>query len=104
MADVETAEQELDVPLSCLIKSTVIALWSIGSIGYTLRNADNDKENKRGQYQHIVAWDSLGRVNGAGGLIVPTSSYPDCFQELYPCRGFGDIEPQIERVHPLLTV
>lgn len=66
-ADMETAEQELDVPLSCLIKSTVIALWSIGSIGYTLRNADNDKKNKRGQYQHIVAWDPLGRVNRVEG-------------------------------------
>lgn len=67
VADMEAAEQELDVPLSCLIKSTVIALWSIGSIGYSLRNADNDKKNKRDQYQHIVAWDSLGRVNGVEG-------------------------------------
>lgn len=38
------------------------------------------------------------------GWIVKTTRNPDCFQELYPRGGFGDIEPQIERVHPLLTV
>lgn len=29
VADTERAEQELNVPRSCLIKSTVIVLWSI---------------------------------------------------------------------------
>lgn len=64
VVDTVTAEQELDVPLSCLITATVIVLWSIASVGYTLRNADRGKKNKR-QCQHIVGWDSLGRVTAA---------------------------------------
>lgn len=64
VADTVTAEQESHVPLSCLITASVIVLWSIASVGYTLRNADSGKKNTR-QYQHIIAWDSLGRVTAA---------------------------------------
>lgn len=61
----ETAEQELDVPLSCLIKSTVIALWSIGSIGFMLRQMQT--MTRKTIQDNINTWDSLGRVNGAEG-------------------------------------
>lgn len=61
----ETAEQELDVPLSCLIKSTVIALWRKGSIGFMLRQMQT--MTRKTIQDNINTWDSLGRVNGAEG-------------------------------------
>lgn len=52
-------------------------------------------KNKRGHYQHIVAWDSLGRVTATVNRLescvydamVATSSFLDFFKELNPCCG-----------------
>lgn len=72
-----------------------------------LRNGDNDRKNKRGHYQHIAAWDSLGRVTATVNrldscvyVMVATSGFLNFFQEFNPRCGFDDINPEFEQVHP----